>query len=92
YTMSSPLLFAVDTDGLPDYLDIIKSPMDYGTITTKLESGLYQATAEESQNTFIIRDIEQVHHNCAIYNSKGSSYYRCANVHSRKWKALFKKF
>ena len=33
----------VDTVLIPDYLDTVKSPMDYGTIMTKLKSGAYMA-------------------------------------------------
>ncbi|KAL2319135.1 hypothetical protein Fmac_033011 [Flemingia macrophylla] len=31
----------VDPEELPDYHDIIKQPMDYGTVRKKLDKGLY---------------------------------------------------
>ena len=91
-----------------DYRDIISTPMDYGTITTKLAKGGYvrdvthvdhsSSPKERGMNALeeilfsVICDVEQVHHNCLLYNSKGSNYYRCGDVHRIKWQSFFNKF
>jgi len=35
----------------------------------------------------VLSDVEQVHHNCSLYNRKGSNYGRAGEVHGRKWRA-----
>jgi hypothetical protein len=90
----------VNTDFVPNYLETIKTPMDYRTLIEKLEGGMYpnasiEFTKEMNEiETIILHvlcDIEQVHHNCLFYNQKSSNYYRIGYVHSIKWKAYYKK-
>eukprot|EP00884_Botryococcus_braunii_P006179 jgi/Botrbrau1/15562/Bobra.0274s0006.1 len=52
----------VDTERWSDYLDKVQRPMDFSTIKTNLESGLYQ-TPEEFD-----KDMQQVFINAALYN------------------------
>ncbi|CAD5123107.1 DgyrCDS11480 [Dimorphilus gyrociliatus] len=52
--------------GLHDYHDIIKKPMDLGTIKTKLENREY-ANAQE-----FAEDVRLVFHNCYRYNPQAS--------------------
>lgn len=52
--------------GIPDYFEIIKRPMDLGTVTKKLEDHDY-TKAEECVN-----DIRQVFTNCRTYNPPGN--------------------
>ncbi|CAO3629056.1 unnamed protein product [Cunninghamella echinulata] len=47
---------------IPDYLDIVKQPMDFGTISTKLQNNEY-----ETVDAFL-DDIRLVFHNCFLYN------------------------
>jgi hypothetical protein len=54
------------TLGLVDYMDIVKNPMDLGTIKANLEASKYQ-TKEE-----VAADIRLVWTNCMLYNSDGS--------------------
>ncbi len=93
---------------MKDYLDVVSRPMDYGTISSKLEKGAYiddiaeecnsmasghnSMTAMEKILFHVLRDIEQVYHNCLLYNQKGCNYYRCGEVHLAKWRAFYKKF
>ncbi|KAL0422239.1 UNVERIFIED_CONTAM: Transcription factor GTE6 [Sesamum latifolium] len=53
--------------GIPDYFDIIDTPMDFGTICSKLESGLKYRNSEE-----VFKDVELIWDNCCKYNKKGS--------------------
>lgn len=52
--------------GLNDYLDIVKKPMDLGTIKNKIETNEYE-TIEDIAN-----DIRLVWTNCMLYNRDGS--------------------
>ena len=72
--------------------------MDYGTIVKKLENGEYSPPpdtpnagmdAMEETLLMVLKDIKQVHHNCFLYNYKGSSFYRAGQVQERKWNAYF---
>ena len=48
-----------------DYYDIIKNPMDLGTIKTRLETNYYMSGKE------CIQDFNQMFTNCYIYNKPG---------------------
>lgn len=52
--------------GLYDYLDIVKYPMDLGTVKSKLENNLYP-TINDAAN-----DVRLVWTNCMLYNRDGS--------------------
>ena len=64
----SAFIFAepVDVDKLsiPDYFDVVKEPMDFGTIKSKLKDHVYNSIAEFQ------RDMELVFYNCKIYNGE----------------------
>merc|ERR1719228_2906846 len=51
--------------GLPDYFEIIKKPMDMGTIKKRLEHNYYWSADE------CIADFNQMFTNCYIYNKPG---------------------
>mmetsp|Transcript_41209 Transcript_41209/g.78711 ORF Transcript_41209/g.78711 Transcript_41209/m.78711 type:complete len:652 (-) Transcript_41209:364-2319(-) len=53
-------------EGIPDYPDIIKNPMDFGTIKSKIERKEYKSAAE------FAADMRLVFSNCELYNGKGS--------------------
>ena len=55
--------------GIPTYFDIIKDPMDLGTINSKLERGRY-ASPEEFE-----ADVRLVLHNCFLFNHPGKVFY-----------------
>ncbi|KAI3497512.1 hypothetical protein L1887_40175 [Cichorium endivia] len=51
---------------IPDYFDVIDTPMDFGTICNNLENGLkYMNSAD------VFKDVEFIWHNCVKYNKKG---------------------
>lgn len=52
--------------GLHDYLEIIKTPMDLGTVKKNLKANKYKFVEEA------ISDINLVWENCKTYNAQGS--------------------
>ena len=62
-----PFHFPVDTVklGLPDYFEIIKKPMDLGTIRKRLDNNYYWEAQE------CVQDFNQMFTNCYIYNKPG---------------------
>ena len=61
--------------GIPDYYEIIKTPMDMSTIRRKLETGQYTDPWE------YINDIFMMFENAWVYNRKTSRVYRyCSKV------------
>ncbi|KAK9077051.1 hypothetical protein SSX86_005386 [Deinandra increscens subsp. villosa] len=71
---------------IPDYFDVIKTPMDFGTICNNLENGLkYMNSAD------VFKDVQYIWHNCLIYNKKGDHILklmmRVKTFFMRHWKA-----
>lgn len=105
YDFGGIFSFPVNADEVPGYLNVIKgtwlgTPMDYGTVASKIVGGQYpyadvrfkeDMSASEEIILHAICDIEQVHHNCMLFNLKGSSFYRFGQLHSVKWKTFYKK-
>jgi len=96
--------YPVDTASIPDYLTMISKPMDYGTIIGNLEKGRYSPSSDSPSSTTdgennmdamedivlnALMDIEQVHHNCLLYNLRGTPFHRAGEVQASKWKAYF---
>ncbi|XP_071697659.1 uncharacterized protein [Rutidosis leptorrhynchoides] len=52
--------------GIPDYFDVIKTPMDFGTICSNLESGIKYKNSED-----VYKDVQYIWENCYKYNNKG---------------------
>ncbi|CAK1547497.1 unnamed protein product [Leptosia nina] len=61
---SWPFYEPVSTEDVPDYLDVITTPMDLNTVKNKLESGQYSKDEE------VLSDIALVFHNCYTYNQE----------------------
>jgi hypothetical protein len=59
--------------GLNDYLDIVKEPMDLGTIQTKLKAGKYSTWKE------FYGDFRLVVDNCKVYNQRTSDIHKSAD-------------
>ncbi|GJD06124.1 Bromodomain-containing protein 1 [Galdieria sulphuraria] len=62
----------VDTTYVTDYLDVIKQPMDLGTVQAKLEAYSY-ASFEE-----LWQDVDLIWKNCCTYNGPNTQFYQCA--------------
>ncbi|XP_005179329.2 bromodomain adjacent to zinc finger domain protein 1A [Musca domestica] len=71
---SWPFLRPVSQSEVPDYYDIIKNPMDFAKIKSKLNMGSYQINEE------VMRDIELVFGNCDEYNVKGNEIYEAGSA------------
>ncbi|EYU26479.1 hypothetical protein ABFS82_02G073400 [Erythranthe guttata] len=52
--------------GIPDYFDVIDTPMDFGTICSNLEKGVKYKNAED-----VFKDVQYIWENCYKYNNKG---------------------
>ena len=56
-----------------DYFDVVKSPMDFGTIKKKLSNNFYGSTDE------LLKDFELVFSNCKLYNPPESDVVGICN-------------
>lgn len=54
----------VEALDIPDYLTIVKKPMDFGTIKTKIKEQKYANISE------FMEDMELVFYNCKLYNGE----------------------
>eukprot|EP01040_Poterioochromonas_malhamensis_P005582 gene5582-5999_t len=88
--MSKPESFAfrepVDWKGLGllDYPEVVKNPMDLGTVKSKMESNQY-TTVEE-----VATDVRLVWSNCMLYNRDGSEFYHLADKFSRGFEGAYR--
>eukprot|EP01027_Heterolobosea_sp_BB2_P010303 GEZU01015136.1.p1 GENE.GEZU01015136.1~~GEZU01015136.1.p1 ORF type:complete len:694 (-),score=154.12 GEZU01015136.1:260-2341(-) len=69
-----PFLEPVSREEVPDYYDIIKDPIDLGTISKRLSTGMFYRTKE-----MFAADMRRVFDNCRLYNREDTEYYHCAN-------------
>ncbi|XP_015159260.1 transcription factor GTE4 isoform X1 [Solanum tuberosum] len=78
----------VDTEGLGlhDYFDIIKNPMDLGTVKSRLETNLYKSPKEFAE------DVRLTFQNAMTYNPKGQDVYMMAEqlskIFEEKWPTI----
>lgn len=64
-----PFTRPVSVSDVPDYFDVIKKPMDFGKIKSKLNLGDYRS------NEQVMKDIELVFYNCDLYNNSSTEIY-----------------
>lgn len=67
---SLPFLNKVNKREAPDYFQVIKTPMDLGTVLKKLKSFAYQSRQQFADDLYLI------YQNCMTYNSDPASVYR----------------
>lgn len=65
-----PFRTPVSTAEVPDYLDVIKNPMDFSKIKSKLNLGDYNS------NEQAMKDIQLIFYNCDLYNNASSEIYK----------------
>ncbi|CBI29708.3 unnamed protein product, partial [Vitis vinifera] len=79
--------------GIPDYFDVIDTPMDFGTIYDNLEKGVKYMNSED-----VFKDVQYIWENCHKYNNKGdyilelmkrvkknfTKYWTSAGLHSEQ--------
>ena len=62
----------VDVQALPDYGDVVKKPMDLGTIRSRLVAGQSKNDSSSAYTSAaeVLEDIKLVWNNCILYNSR----------------------
>ncbi|KAL0481412.1 transcription initiation factor TFIID subunit 1 [Acrasis kona] len=75
---------AVDTTLVPNYLEVIKHPMDLSTLKFNLSSAKYKSTKH------FLHDLERIFKNCTEFNPSDSIYYKEAKRLSKLSKNLTK--
>lgn len=72
---------------IPSYPDVVKYPMDLGTIRSKLEQGLYPIPPYAAFEA----DVRLIFANCYVFNPPGTSVYtfgrQLEGVFEDKWAA-----
>jgi E1A/CREB-binding protein len=71
--------------GLPDYFEVVKVPMDLGSIRKKLENGVYTTLEEFEGNVHLTFD------NAMLYNPEGSVVYNMAKEMNDKFTLDYEK-
>jgi len=72
--------------GLPDYFEVVKKPMDLGTIRKKLENGCYHSLEEFEGHVHLTFD------NAMLYNPEGSVVYNMAKEMKTKFTSDYEVF
>lgn len=72
------------TDGCPDYLERIQTPMDYGTIKAKFTKGEYSNALDAA------KDVRQVAANCCEYNGNSHEFAIWATDLEQKFENLLR--
>ncbi|CEP13306.1 hypothetical protein [Parasitella parasitica] len=67
---STPFLNKVNKREAPDYFEVIKKPMDLGTVTKKMKNLSYRSKKDFADDLYLIYD------NCLAYNTNSASEYR----------------
>ena len=70
--------------GLADYFEIVKSPMDLGTVMKKLDSGSYR----DLQN--FVSDVHLTFDNAMLYNPKNTDVYNLASSLKKEFDKKYK--
>ncbi|CAL4886868.1 unnamed protein product [Urochloa decumbens] len=75
---------------IPDYFDIIKTPMDLGTVQKKLSSGAYTSPSD------FAADVRLTFNNAMTYNPRGHAVHDMAiqlnKMFENRWRTVEKKF
>lgn len=59
---------------MTDYPDIVKKPMDLGTLKENLKNGKYLTIGD------CLDDLQLIWSNCKLYNVQGSEIWKLANI------------
>lgn len=82
-TNAWPFLAPVNKDEVLDYYDVIKQPMDLGTMETKLDQDGYETPDD------FIRDVLLICNNCRRYNGVETTYHKAAiKLEKEMWKKV----
>lgn len=67
-----PFVSPVNKDEVPDYYNVIETPMDLSTIEERLEQDFYAAPKD------LVGDLKLIFSNCRQYNDATTVYAKCA--------------
>ena len=70
--------------GIPDYLIVIKQPMDFGTIKHRLNTFYYQKGVQN-----LLDDVNLVFDNCIRFNGEDSSVGRMCKTVREEYRRLY---
>lgn len=80
---SWPFMTPVNGDEVHDYYEVIKEPMDLGTMEQKLEKDQYESVED------FIKDVLLIVRNCKRYNAETTPYAKAANkLEKEMWKKI----
>ncbi|XP_028310256.1 nucleosome-remodeling factor subunit BPTF isoform X2 [Gouania willdenowi] len=74
HKMAWPFLEPVDPHDAPDYYGVIKEPMDFATMETRLQKRHYHKLTE------FVADVTKIFDNCRYYNPNDTPFFQCAEV------------
>jgi histone acetyltransferase len=78
-----PFLHPVNKDEVPDYYNVITSPMDLSTMEERLEQDFYTAPKD------LVSDLKLIPSNCRQYNDATMVYAKCAaSLEKYMWKLI----
>ncbi|CAG8155514.1 unnamed protein product [Penicillium nalgiovense] len=78
-----PFVTPVNKDEVPDYYNVISSPMDLSTIEERLDADFYTTPKE------LIGDLKLIFSNCQQYNDATTVYAKCAiQLEKYMWKLI----
>lgn len=81
-----PFLHKIDGTIVRDYYDVIKEPMDFGTMEERLNTYYYKTVEMFTYDFMLVVD------NCRTYNDKGTNYYQSADKTEALFHELMKRF
>ncbi|XP_077589921.1 nucleosome-remodeling factor subunit BPTF [Stigmatopora nigra] len=74
HKMAWPFLEPVDAHDAPDYYRVIKEPMDFSTMESRLQKRHYRKLTE------FVADVTKIFDNCRYYNPNDTPFFQCAEV------------
>ena len=75
--------------GISDYFDIIKEPMDLGTVSDKLsQTDMLRRTGPYVDLSNMVKDCRLIWKNCKTYNYEGSDIWKIADSMEKEFENL----
>lgn len=81
-----PFLEPVSLKEVPDYLEVVKIPMDMSLIGNKIKNRIYTNVSNLSE------DIILMCNNCMAYNGIDTQYYKCAETIKQAYNKITEKY
>lgn len=93
FSFSEPVTKLWSLDELPDYFDIVKEPMDLGTIMTKIRTVKYVVDHGNGlffDNEEFARDVRLVFENCKNYNQPKTEFHMLATNFLKTFEDMYR--